>query len=583
MKRIYFVCMFLCLTTSFAVRLAQAQTETVLYNFTGGNGGIPTSGLTSDGKGNFYGTTFAGGNMVQSAGTVFELSPNGSGGWNETTLYNFCSAPNCADGAYPEYSYVIFDTLGNLYGTASQGGANGCGVVWELSSEGGVWKETVLYSFLGAEDGANPVNGLIMDPTGNLYGTAYNPYNHKSKVVFSLNPSGGGWTEQAIYDAGKGYAGLAIDTAGNIFGATLTTAFELSPNGEGGWNSTVIHTFPDAPTDGKNAEGTPVLDHAGNLYGSTMNGGIGPGTIYKLSPGQNGQWTEQILYSFKGGTRDGAKPFAGIVLDTAGNIFGTTTGGGKFNDGTVFELVPAGGGYSEKVLWSFSGTDGNGPYGSLILDSAGNLYGTTYTGGTSEGVVFEVTVPATWTTTAQSSSPNPSVSGQAVTFTAVVTSSLGAPPDGEAVTFKKGTTVLGTGTLSGGSASFMTSALKVGTTTVTAVYGGDLNFAASTSNAVSQVVNKATTTTTLTSSPNPSNSGQSVTFTAAVTPQFSGTVKGSVTFYDGTTALKTVALSGGVAKFTTSTLTLGSHNITATYNGSTSFTGSSASLTQTVN
>jgi hypothetical protein len=147
----------------------------------------------------------------------------------------------------------------------------------------------------------------------------------------------------------------------------------------------------------------------------------------------------------------------------------------------------------------------------------------------------------------------------------------------------KGTKVLGTGTLSGGSASFTTSTLPVGTSYIKAVYGGDSNFAGSTSKAVSQVVSKATTTTALTSSQNPSNFGQSVTFTASVAPQFSGTVKGSVTFYDGTTILKTASLSGGVAKFTTSTLVSGAHSITATYNGSTSFTGSSASLTQTVN
>ncbi len=151
------------------------------------------------------------------------------------------------------------------------------------------------------------------------------------------------------------------------------------------------------------------------------------------------------------------------------------------------------------------------------------------------------------------------------------------------MTFKKGTTVLGTVTLSGGSASFTTSTLKVGTTAVTTVYGDDSNFAGSTSKAVSQVVSKATPITTLTSSLNPSNYGQSVTFTATVTPQFSGTPTGSVVFKDGTTALKTVALNGGVAKFTTSKLASGTHNLTATYNGSTSFTGSSASLTQTVN
>jgi Bacterial Ig-like domain (group 3)/Beta-propeller repeat/Transmembrane protein 131-like N-terminal len=188
-----------------------------------------------------------------------------------------------------------------------------------------------------------------------------------------------------------------------------------------------------------------------------------------------------------------------------------------------------------------------------------------------------------YTTTALTSSPNPSIYGQAVTFTAVVTSSLGAPPDGETVSFMKGAALLGTEVLSGGSASFTTSALTVGTNNITAVYGGDSNLVGSKSKAVSQIVSKATTTTILTSSLNPSNFGQSVTFTATVTPQFSGTVKGTVTFYDGTTALKTVSASGGVAKYTTATLAQGTHTIMATYNGNANFTGSSTSLTQTVN
>jgi hypothetical protein len=187
------------------------------------------------------------------------------------------------------------------------------------------------------------------------------------------------------------------------------------------------------------------------------------------------------------------------------------------------------------------------------------------------------------TATTLTSSPNPSTYGEAVTFAAVVFSNAGAPPDGEIVTFKKGTTVLRTVALSGGLASFTTSTLKVGSNSIQALFSGDAEFLGSKSNTVSQVVSKATTTTNLASSRNPSNVGQSVTFAATVTPQFSGKVTGTVTFYDGTTTLKTVSLSGGVAKFTTSALTLGAHTITATYNGSASFTGSSASLTQTVN
>jgi poly(3-hydroxybutyrate) depolymerase len=187
------------------------------------------------------------------------------------------------------------------------------------------------------------------------------------------------------------------------------------------------------------------------------------------------------------------------------------------------------------------------------------------------------------TTTALSSSPNPSAYGLAVTFTAVVTSTLGAPPDGETVSFMKGTTALGTETLSGGSASFTTSTLNVGTIPIKAVYGGDSNFAGSTSKAVSQVVSKAPTTTTLASSLNPSNDGQSVTFTASVAPEFSGTVTGNVAFNNGSTKLRTVSLSGGVASYTTTTLPLGTDLISAVYKGSSSFTTStSGALSQAV-
>jgi uncharacterized repeat protein (TIGR03803 family) len=585
MKRTYFVCLLLCLTTSFAVRLAQAQTETVLYSFKGGSDGCtPQSRLTSDGAGNFYGTTAFGG---LGAGTVFELSPNGSGGWKETVLYSFTGG---ADGSVPYFSYVLFDSEGNLYGTTYGGGVYGYGVVFELSPVGTGWTETVLHSFAGGTDDANPLNGLIMDTAGNLYGRTYASGGGNGSV-FELSKSGDGWTKQVIYSGAPGFAGLTMDAAGNIFGVAsnggaIDVAFELLPNGNGGWNPTVIHTFSGGTTDGLVAEGTPVLDHAGNLYGTTLGGGSkNNGTVYKLSRGMNG-WTEKILHSFEGGSNDGSDPLAGIVFDAAGNIYGTTEFGGNPLAGTVYELVaPVGTGvYKEKVLWKFDTTDGYEPIDSLILDNAGNLYGTTPEGGTNGcGVLFKVNVPTAWSTTTLTPSPNPSTYGEAVTFTAVVTSKLGAPPDGETVSFMKGTTVLATVALSGGSASFTTSTLPVGTNAIKAAYGGDSKFGYSTSNTVKQVVNKATTMTILASLPNPSTVGQSVIFTATVTPQFSGTVKGTVSFYDGATALKTVGVSGGVAKFAISTLASGTHSITATYNGNVSFIGSSASLNQLVN
>ncbi len=339
------------------------------YNCT--DGLYPASSLTFDRAGNLYGTTYYGGAF--GAGTVYELSPNGSGDWNETVLYSFTGG---ADGAYADGN-VIFDSMGNLYGTAADGGANGDGVVFELSPAGTSWTETVLYNFAGGADGANPGTGVIMDPKGNLYGT-------NSAGVFELRLSGGGWTNRVVYGVSP-EGGLTMDTAGNIFGAGWVpgwSVFELSPNGNGGWNPTVLHSFDGVDHDGLEAFGTPAFDQAGNVYGTTCFGGAyGDGTVYKLRPitkGKNkGEWTESILHSFKGG-QDGACPMAGLVLDAAGNIYGDTTG--YYGYGTVFELLaPVGkSSYKEKILWNFNGTDGAYPADSLILDRAGNLYGTTF-------------------------------------------------------------------------------------------------------------------------------------------------------------------------------------------------------------
>ncbi len=405
MKRIYLACLFLdlWLTSTFAPCVALAQTETVLYDFCSQtnctDGEYPIARLTAEG-GNFYGTTPSGG--LWGYGTVFELSPNGIGGWNETVLHSFTGK---LDGKYPQ-SYVMFDSAGNLYTTAQGGGANGYGTVFEMSPMDGKWTETVLYSFCpdaGCIDGAHPVSGVSFDAAGNLYSVTSAGGAHGMGVAYELSPAGDGWKEQVIYSffshdgCSAGYAGLTIDTTGNIFGIGCETVFELSPSGSGGWNSTAIYNFPGYPRDGANPQGTPVLDQAGNLYGTTLSGGANnKGTVYKLTQGKNG-WTETRLYSFKGSAKDGNHPFAGIVFDVAGNIYGTTSvgGGGKVGYGTVYELeAPVGKGqYKERVLWSFNGTDGDWPsYGSLILDSTGNLYGVTPYGGLSgTGSIFELT------------------------------------------------------------------------------------------------------------------------------------------------------------------------------------------------
>jgi uncharacterized repeat protein (TIGR03803 family) len=375
-----------------AVRPTEAQTETVLYNFCSqqncSDGAAPSSRLTADGAGNLYGSTQYGG---LGYGTVFELSPNGNGGWNETVLYSFTGG---SDGAYP-LSYVIFDSGGNLYGTAIDGGTNGYGAVFELSPSGTSWTETVLYSFCSqpsCADGANPLNGLIMDAAGNLYGTTNGSV--AEGTVFELSLSHGTWREQVIYSVGvDNIPGLAMDAAGNIYGTSTSALFELSPNGHGGWTSTVLHTFAGSPKDGSFPEGAPALDQAGNIYGATYSGGVkNNGTVYEVKHGKK-QWKEKVLHSLKGGKRDGANPYSGVVLDAAGNTYGTTPAGGKSNAGTVYELVaPVGKGrYTEKLLWNFSGPDGYSPFDSLILDNAGNLYGVAGGGSTGAGVVFEVT------------------------------------------------------------------------------------------------------------------------------------------------------------------------------------------------
>jgi uncharacterized repeat protein (TIGR03803 family) len=383
----------------FAARPAEAQTETVLLSFTGDRGGgSPNAGLTSDGAGNFYGTTPYGGLIdgYDGSGIVFELSPNNAtSGWHETILYSFTGG---ADGRSP-VGPVIFDSMRNLYGTTCCGGVNEQGVVYKLSRAGTSWTETVLYDFAGGTDGENPQTSLVMDSAGNLYGTTLGCCGNPYGTVFELSPSGGGWKEQVIYSVQtSSYASLSIDGAGNIFGVGNDSVFELSPNGSGGWNPTVLHAFQGGPNDGQTPQGTLVRDKAGSFYGTTEYGGAeGVGTVYKLTHGKKG-WREKILHSFRGGAKDGSNPFAGVVLDAAGNIYGTTVLGGKYEgrygSGTVFELVaPVGSGvYKEKVLLNFNGKDGDSPDGNLFSDGSGRFCGTTDLGGAAGwGVVFKLT------------------------------------------------------------------------------------------------------------------------------------------------------------------------------------------------
>lgn len=421
----------LAFTLSLAVS-AQAQTETVLYNFAGvpGDGFQPLSGLIFDPAGNLYGTTNEGGIDTDcqglgnsGCGTVYELSPVGSG-WQETVLYSFSGG---SDGGVPAAG-LIRDASGNLFGTTQFGGISGgcsgfgCGVVFELSPSGSGWTETVIHSFTGDADGAYPVAGLIFDAAGNLYGTASaggNSINgcvyqriNGCGVIFELSP-GSSWTETVIHtfidgsDGAAPLAGLTLDSAGNLYGtaafagtAGKGVAFGIKKGTGGMWRLGVIHAFTGGKDGGDPKTGL-TFDSAGNLYGTAaIDGADFGGVVFELAPGSGGAWKFGLLHSFTGG-HDGNQPLGNLLLDTAGNVYGTTEEGGKLIDcfdagcGVVFKLSPRiGGGFIETVLHTFmsNGTDGTNPFGGLVFDSAGNLYGTTNAGGTnSAGTVFEIT------------------------------------------------------------------------------------------------------------------------------------------------------------------------------------------------
>ncbi|MGB8901273.1 MAG: choice-of-anchor tandem repeat GloVer-containing protein, partial [Methylocella sp.] len=311
---------------------AKGQTawkETVLYRFTGGSDGIePRAGLLADKEGALYGTTQSGGGTINcngNCGTVFKLTPPAKGQtvWEETVLYSFCSLSNCSDGNAP-FAGVMLDDQGALYGTTQLGGIDNAGTVFKLTppSKGQTaWKETVLYSFTGGSDGANPQGNLIADMEGTLYGTTYAGGGKSSGTMFKLTPPAKGQT---------------------------------------GWKETVLYSFCalSSCVDGNHPPAGLIADREGALYGTTVGGGINPGsngggTVFKLTPPSEGQtaWKETVLYSFTGGS-DGAAPQAGLIADKHGALYTTTVAGGSGSFGTVLKLTlcpePSGRDWREK-------------------------------------------------------------------------------------------------------------------------------------------------------------------------------------------------------------------------------------------
>lgn len=378
---------------------AFAASEQVIHDFAG-NEANPVAGVVFDGAGNLYGTTYG---RTRSCGDVYELSPS-SNGWQEKVLYKF----KCGnDGGYPTAG-VILDGQGNLYGTATGGGTHQHGVVFELIPQtGGRWREKVLYNFTNQKDGGQP-NAVVFDSTGNLYGTTFSGGAGSFGVVFKLMPqSSGKWKATVLHtfhgkDGEFPVGSVVFDAAGNLYGAvpgdgthSKGILFQLSPAGNGKWTYSILHSFSGG-SDGAGPVATPIFDSSGNLYATTLGGGpAGWGTVVMLTPGGNGQWAEQVLYSFTGGS-DGGGPECALVLDAAGNLYGTTyTGSSGTGFGTVFELSPSNNGWSETVLHTFTfSPDGAHPVAGVVFDTAGNLYGTTTVGGTTRfhlGTVFEVT------------------------------------------------------------------------------------------------------------------------------------------------------------------------------------------------
>jgi uncharacterized repeat protein (TIGR03803 family) len=427
-------------------------TETVLWDFGSGTDGVsPYAGLLIDTNGNLYGTTEHGGtnpspNAGFNAGTVFELSPPSTPGadWTESILYNFGNPASITNDGNTPYGGLIVDLNGNLYGTTRLGGTfgtpDGDGTVFELSppaTSGGNWTESILWNFGNhkSADGQRPEAGLVMDSSGNLYGTTTDGGANGLGTVFKVIPNGTSSTESVIYsfaggtlDGATPLAGLTLDsTTGNFYGTTKVggangfgTVFKLSPptSGGAGWTELVLYNFAGGTGDGA----TPLADvtfdtTTGNLYGTTSAGGANSaGTVFELTHPSaiGGNWTESVLWNFGStgiGAVDGTIPNAGLMIDSNGALYGTTTAGGTSGSGTAFQLTPGASAWGESILWNFgSGTDGSNPDSGLIPGSNGELFGTTFSGGSSSGgAVFQISLPSPTTTPTPTPTPTPTV------------------------------------------------------------------------------------------------------------------------------------------------------------------------------
>lgn len=392
---------------------AQSKFKT-LHRFTGGtDGGNPRASVVLDQAGNLYGTAENYG--AYGYGVVFKVTPNADGSWTESVLHSFDNGDGMA-----VVSGLIFDADGNLNGTAADGGSAGAGMVFQLTPNAdGSWSENILYTFTGGKDGGYPAAGLTLDQAGNLYGMTEGGGAYGRGTVFELTPNPhGSWTEKVLYSFTGGkdgwqplFGSLVFDGTGNLYGTVTEggahtnwgVVFKLTPNPDGSWTESVLHNFTGG-WDGGSPYAGVIVDRTGNLYGTTEEGGnsgcangLGCGVVFQLILDTDGSWKEKVLHRFSGG-KDGASPWAGLIFDQAGNLYGTTLGGGNlscdlgYGCGVVFKLAPnSNGGWNETVLHAFINHPGAGPMGGLIFDAARNLYGTTAGAVATEGSVFEIT------------------------------------------------------------------------------------------------------------------------------------------------------------------------------------------------
>jgi len=417
-----FALVVVCVLPVGFAQAARAQTYTVIYNFTVSGGVLPAAGLTIDAAGNLYGTT------TQSSyyGSVFKLSHRGSG-WVFTPLYLFQGGD---DGAAP-IARVVFGPDGSLYGTTEDGGGlcsgPGCGTVFKLRPPAAAcktalcpWTETVLYRFAGNPDGAVPDSEVVFDAVGNMYGTTL-VGGTGGGTVFQMTPSNGGWKESVLHtfigsdngDGSRPMGGVLLDKAGNLYGTTqyggtgqqaYGTLYQLTPTG-GGWMENILYNFDFSGSGGYFPFAGLTSDNSGHLYGATTQGALNSGAVFQIPPSggtliqlyafeTNADCYQQMQWSCYG-------PYDSLTMGPDGSLYGTTHSVGAYALGNVFKLTFSQGSWVYTSLHDFVGSDGAYPNGPLVFDKNGNLYGTTEEGGPNGppctgspggcGVIFEIT------------------------------------------------------------------------------------------------------------------------------------------------------------------------------------------------